>query len=104
MAIPFPSLGFIPAFTAYPTPPFQDPALQTSAKSAWLQTPAPANAFYFDQNTLRAHVASGIAVTAGSPGPPVVPPKLTLTAEGATQTFDLSGDGTGRIPVGIVDP
>jgi len=92
--VPFPSPTFPSGFTPYPLTNPQDPALNTSAKSAWLATPAPTTAFYFDQVTLRPHVGSAISVSGKT---------LNITAEGKAMTFDLSGDGTGRIPVGILD-
>jgi hypothetical protein len=95
MAVPFPSPTFPSGFTPYALKAFVDPAGSTSAKSAWLVATPPANAFWFDQNALRPHVGSAISVSANT---------LNITAGGAAKTFDLSGDGTGRIPVGIIDP
>ena len=50
MPIPFPAAGTV------------DPAGHYSAKNAWLKTPAPTAAYYWDQTTLRQHVGTLISV------------------------------------------
>ena len=83
----------------FPTPLPPDPALNTSAKSAWLVTTPPTAAFFFDQTSLRRRVGSAISVSGTAPNK-----TLNITAGGNALTFDLSGDGTARIPVGVIDP
>jgi hypothetical protein len=95
MAIPFPYSGMAPTLE-YDTPPFVDPFNNYSSKDAWRQTTPPTDGFFFDQLSLRGHVA-----TVSSDGS-----TLTVDSMGESFTFDLtsaSGDGTGRIPVGVLD-
>lgn len=99
MPIPFPPVTGNPwaASPPYATSAPVDPAGHFSAKYAWLQTPAPTQAYYWDPRALTQRAATAISVNTATK-------TLSLTAEGSAMTFDLSGDGTGRIPVGIILP
>lgn len=93
MAIPFPGPGFIPN-PPYPIPAFVPQSGLYSSKFAWRQTPAPTNCIYFDMTSLTNHVAS-ITSNDGKTS-------LVINTEGTSKTFNLAGDGTANIPVGIV--
>lgn len=93
MAIPFPGPGFIP------NPPYTIPAFTPvyghySSAFAWRQTPAPTNCVWWDPVALVAHVASITSNDGKS--------SLVINSAGASKTFNIAGDGTAMIPVGIV--
>lgn len=92
MAIPFPSIGFIPN-PPYPTPAFVSPGRLYSPAWAFRQTPPPTNIFFNDQVSNQNHVAT-VSSNDGK--------TLTISTEGGTKTFPISGDGSANIPVGIL--
>lgn len=94
MAIPFPGPGFIPN-PPYPITAWVAPSGRYSPAWAWRQTPAPTAAFYTDQTSLQTRAAT-INSNDGK--------TLTITAAGGSKSFNIAGDGTANIPVGIIIP
>lgn len=97
MAIPFPFPGMVdPVKLGYDTPQWVAPFINGYSPTwAWLQTPPPANSFFFDTNDLQAY--TGSASVSGK--------DLNVTSGSQTPKFSLNNFGSdsfANVPVGIL--
>jgi hypothetical protein len=92
MSIPFPGPGFIPN-PPYPIAAWVPPSGLYSPVWAWRQTPPPANTFFRDQTSNQNHVAT-ISSNNGK--------ALVIATESGSKTFDITGDGTANLPLGVL--
>lgn len=92
MAIPFPGPGFIPN-PPYTIGAWVNPGRQHTPAWVFRQPSPPTNIFFNDQLTNQNHTAT---VTSNDGK------TLTINTEGVSKSFDISGDGTKNVPVGVL--
>lgn len=93
MPVPFPSPTFPANFTPYPLKAPVAPSLNHTGAFFFRQAPPPANIYYFDMVSLTAHVATVTSNNGSS---------LVINSEGQSLTFNLTGDGSAEVPVGVL--
>lgn len=94
MPVPFPSPTFPQNYTPYPLKAFVPPqGINRSAAQYFRATPPPTAISYFDMVALQSHPAT-VTSNDGKTS-------LVVASAGTSFTFNLAGDGTAEIPVGI---